>query len=114
MEALDGEPLVGFDREMAREYFAQEARDARRGSGLDAARSKVAGADPERVPLKTKNEEAFDWNELPKGRPKLFGAASLDGASDRVAVDYLARHVLENPLQGPALRDETWRPDDAI
>jgi hypothetical protein len=111
LEALDGDPVMPFDKEMSREFFASE----RAGGGDDATKKRPSTAPaPEKRPPLTNKNEAFDWACLPKEKPRLFGAQADDKLhADPVALGYLAKHVLDHPMQGPAYRDGDWRADDA-
>ena len=111
LEALDGDPVMPFDKEMSREFFASE----RAGGGDDGKKTRPSTAPaPEKRPPLTNKNEAFDWACLPKEKPRLFGAQADDKLhADPVALGYLAKHVLDHPMQGPAYRDGDWRADDA-
>ena len=87
LEALDGDTIQTLDRDLARDYV--------KGKGGATARV----------------DTAFDWSSLPR-ESRLFGEAADALNDDKVAVDYLAKQILANPMRGP-VDDDAWRPDDA-
>ncbi|KAJ8598179.1 hypothetical protein CTAYLR_007372 [Chrysophaeum taylorii] len=101
IEMLDGDPILALDRELSREYFAQQAVNRRK-----SVRYATAPADVQRSPLCQSNSEShrFKWKSLSKGRVRLYDSDRLN--NDPVALTYLANHVLTSEAKPETPEEE--------